>query len=108
MSYLILHGWSSFMDNIERLSITLTAEQAKLVRSAVKSGEFATTSEVIRDALRGWQTRRRSGAEQIAEYRKLWKEGIESGFAEDGEVVMERLLKRFKTKAAKAKRRRSA
>ena len=96
------------MDNIEKLSITLTAEQAKLVRSAVKSGEFATTSEVIRDALRGWQLRRRSATEQVAEYRRLWKEGIESGPSEQGEVVMERLAKRFKGKAAKAKRRRSA
>lgn len=96
------------MDNIEKLSITLTAEQAKLVRGAVKSGEFATTSEVIRDALRGWQLRRRSEAEQVVHYRQLWKEGIESGPARDGEAVMERLLKRFKAKAAKAKPRRSA
>lgn len=93
------------MDNIEKLSITLTAEQAKAVRAAVKAGEFATTSEVIRDALRDWQLRRQMEGEQIAEYRRLWKEGIESGPAEDGHVVMKRLLKRYAGKAPKRRRR---
>lgn len=90
------------MDNIEKLSITLTTEQAELIRSAVKSGEFATTSEVIRDALRGWQLRRRVEAEQIAEYRRLWEEGIKGPF-HDGPTAMARLIKRAKAKVGKSK-----
>lgn len=95
------------MDNVEKISITLTAEQAKLVRAAVKSGAFATTSEVIRDALRDWQLKRRLEDEQITEYRRLWAEGIASGPSEDGEVVMARILKKLKAKVRKPPRQRS-
>ncbi len=37
---------------IEKLSITLPDELARLVRSKVASGNYASNSEVIRDALR--------------------------------------------------------
>lgn len=90
------------MDNIEKLSITLTAEQAKLVRAAVKAGEFATTSEVIRDALRDWQLRRQMEGEQIAEYRRLWKEGVKGPFS-DGPTAMRRIEKRLKAAIAPRK-----
>lgn len=94
------------MDNVEKLSITLTAEQAKLVRGAVKSGEFATTSEVIRDALRDWQFRRRLETEQITEYRKLWEEGIKGPFS-DGPTAMRRVEKHLKSVIAARKPRRA-
>jgi len=55
-----------------KLSITLPAKQAAHVRKAVKSGAFASNSEVIVDALRAW--------EQESEYlRKAWQEGLDSG-----------------------------
>ena len=40
------------MSAVEKLSIALTPEQATLVRQVVESGEYASSSEVIRDALR--------------------------------------------------------
>mgnify|MGYP001604329124 FL=1 len=40
------------MSTVEKLSIALTPEMAKEVRTAVDSGEYASSSEVIRDALR--------------------------------------------------------
>jgi antitoxin ParD1/3/4 len=45
------------MQPIERLSITLPAEMARMIRARVEDGAYATTSEVIRDALRLWQER---------------------------------------------------
>ena len=45
--------------NAEKLSITLPAEMAKLVREKVSSGAYGSNSEVIREALRGWLARDR-------------------------------------------------
>lgn len=72
------------MASVEKISIALTPEFAGLIREAVASGEYASTSEVIRDALRGWKARR---AEQdldiqdldTQEVRRLWRDGIASG-----------------------------
>ncbi len=43
---------------IKRLTITLPAEMAALVRGAVDRGDYASSSEVVRDALRDWKTKR--------------------------------------------------
>lgn len=42
------------MQRVEKLSITLPTEMARLVREKVSSGAYGSTSEVIRTALRGW------------------------------------------------------
>lgn len=51
------------MDQTEKLSISLPASLAKLVRDKVKSGAYASNSEFIRDALRTFQLKE---AEQAA------------------------------------------
>jgi antitoxin ParD1/3/4 len=43
--------------NAEKLSITLPADMAQMVRSHVATGAYASNSEVIRDALRLWNDR---------------------------------------------------
>jgi antitoxin ParD1/3/4 len=45
--------------NAEKLSITLPADMAQMIRDQVASGTYASNSEVIRDALRLWQDRAR-------------------------------------------------
>jgi antitoxin ParD1/3/4 len=67
------------MANVEKLSIALTPEMAGLVRQAVASGEYATTSEVVREALREWKQRRALQPRDIEELRLLWEEGLASG-----------------------------
>ncbi len=67
------------MAAIEKISVALPADMLELVRQAVKSGDYATTSEVIREALREWKGRRETREEAITELRKLWQEGIDSG-----------------------------
>lgn len=69
------------MATVEKISIALTEDLAALVRKAVESGDYASTSEVIRDALRDWKLKRAAREEQIAELRRLWQEGIDSGVA---------------------------
>jgi antitoxin ParD1/3/4 len=67
------------MATVEKVSIALTRDMATLVRQAVESGEYASGSEVVRDALRDWKTKRELRAQQIEDLRRLWHEGIESG-----------------------------
>jgi antitoxin ParD1/3/4 len=67
------------MATIEKISVALPKDMLELVKGAVKSGNYATTSEVIREALREWKVRRETREEAISELRKLWQEGIDSG-----------------------------
>lgn len=67
------------MPTVEKISIALTQDMAALVRQAVESGEYASSSEVIRDALRDWKRKRALQEQQIEELRRLWNDGIQSG-----------------------------
>jgi antitoxin ParD1/3/4 len=62
-----------------KISISLTDEHARLVDDAVASGDYASSSEVIRDALRDWRSRRLLG--------RLWDEGVASGRADGTETI---------------------
>jgi antitoxin ParD1/3/4 len=48
----------TIMPGIERLTITLPTEMAHLVKRAVQGGDYASASEVIREALREWRWKR--------------------------------------------------
>lgn len=67
------------MASIEKISVALPSDMLELVKQAVKSGDYATTSEVIREALREWKGRRETREEAISELRRLWQEGVDSG-----------------------------
>jgi antitoxin ParD1/3/4 len=67
------------MANVEKLSIALTTEMARLVRGAVESGEYASNSDVVLEALREWEKRRALRQDDVEELRRLWAEGLASG-----------------------------
>jgi antitoxin ParD1/3/4 len=67
------------MSNVSKVSVALTAELAALVSQAVESGEYATGSEVIREALREWKQRRSLQRHERERLQELWAEGIISG-----------------------------
>jgi antitoxin ParD1/3/4 len=69
------------MANIEKVSIALTSEQIAALRAAVDAGEYATTSEIVREALRDWQLKRELQRDDIKRLRRLWDEGKASGRA---------------------------
>ncbi|MEA3140219.1 MAG: antitoxin ParD1/3/4 [Gammaproteobacteria bacterium] len=71
------------MANVEKISIALPAEMATLVRRAVETGDYASSSEVIREALREWKARRAARTDAISEIRRLWDEGMKSGLSKD-------------------------
>ena len=57
------------MTTIERLTITLPADMAGMVRGAVAGGDYASTSEVIREALRDWKMKRELQRRRFAELK---------------------------------------
>jgi antitoxin ParD1/3/4 len=44
------------------------------LRQAVDTGEYASSSEVVRDALRDWTRKRQLQQNGVAELRQLWQE----------------------------------
>lgn len=67
------------MAQVDKRSITLSPDLATAVDEAVAAGEYASASEVIRDALRGWKERRDLFGHTLEELRALVREGDESG-----------------------------
>src|ERR1700735_3235157 len=64
------------MADIERLTITLPADMAGLVKGAVDDGDYASSSEVIREALRDWKMKRELRLGQLAELKAEIDRGL--------------------------------
>lgn len=91
------------MSKLERITVTMPEEMAAKMRAAVESGEYATTSEIVREALRDWneyQERRRLKLEQI---RAMIADG-EKGPFRDGEEVMSELIEKYQKLAEKERK----
>lgn len=65
------------MTTAEKISIALPPEMVAIVRNAVATGEYASSSEVIRDALRDWTHKRTLRQQGIAQLRQLWQEALQ-------------------------------
>ena len=83
------------MGTVEKISIALPPDMVKLVRDAVESGEYASSSEVIREALRAWKFRRKVETLEADELREILREGAESGIGIDADMVFARLRSKY-------------
>lgn len=80
--------------NAEKLSITLPAEMVRLIREKVDLGAYASNSEVIREALRGWMERE----SRLAALDAAIAHGLadaKAGRVQEVETVRQELGKRF-------------
>jgi antitoxin ParD1/3/4 len=73
------------MGKIEKISVSLTEEQLADVQSAIDSGDYASTSEVVREALREWRDQRTRKEAALTELTQLIAEAQASGY-EDGSI----------------------
>ena len=80
------------MAAIERMTITVPAEMAATLRQTVAGGEYASTSEVVREALRDWTRRRDAEQRDLAALLDAIRAGIDSGPAIAAEDVYAELL----------------
>lgn len=83
------------MSKLERITITMPEEMAAKLREAVNAGGYATTSEIVREALRDWsdeQDRRALGLERL---RRLITEAEQSELL-DGAAVLAELRDKYR------------
>lgn len=83
------------MADIERLTITLPSDMAAAIKGAIADGDYASTSEVIREALRDWKLRRALQLQELGALQADIDKGL-TDLAEgrvkdfDAERIMER------------------
>ena len=53
------------MEPAEKISITVSPEMLQVIRESVAAGEYGSTSEAVRDAVRLWQRQRFEDAERL-------------------------------------------
>src|SRR5262245_41686531 len=83
---------------IERLTVALPAEMAALVKSAVEDGDYASVSEVFRDALRDWKYKRGLESFEAEEIRRAVAQGLQdlkAGRTKSAESVLQRLESKY-------------
>jgi antitoxin ParD1/3/4 len=84
------------MSKLERITVTMPAEMAAKLRAAVEEGSYATSSEIVREAVRAWVGKEDRRQAEIARIRALIAEGEASEML-DGETV----LKEFEEEVAR-------
>ncbi|ARN83434.1 ribbon-helix-helix domain-containing protein [Methylocystis bryophila] len=89
------------MANVQKLSVALTPEIIAMLKEAVASGEYTSTSEVVRDALRCWKAQRTAHEVDAEELRRLWREGVASETSIEGEAVFHRLREKYASQPKK-------
>jgi len=90
------------MGSVEKVSVALTNEQISALKAAVDAGEYATTSEIVREAVRDWQLKRELRQEDIRRLRQMWDDGVASGSA--GELDLKKLRKEARKRLESRKR----
>ncbi len=66
------------MPNIDRLTITMPTDMVAMVKAAIEDGDYASTSEVVREALRDWRIKRSLQLQELASL----KNDIDKGLAD--------------------------
>jgi antitoxin ParD1/3/4 len=88
----------------EKLSITLPADMARMVRDKVEGGAYASNSEVIREALRVWQEREAVKAHRMEEIREKIADSVNDPRPSLTDKEVNRRLKKLHQKTVRARR----
>ena len=67
----------------DKMTIAGPTELAETIREAVRSGEYASPAVLIREALRAWTCVREDADTATAYFRKLVRDGLDSGIAQE-------------------------
>jgi antitoxin ParD1/3/4 len=87
------------MPNIERMTIALPIEMADSVRHAISMGDYASSSEVFRDALREWKLKRMRQEQELNAIGTGISQGLEdlkAGNVKSAEAVLSRLERKYR------------
>jgi antitoxin ParD1/3/4 len=61
----------------EKISITLTPEMNRMIKQRVEAGDFGSTSELIREALRVWKQRDEEHQQKLAALKARVQKSID-------------------------------
>ncbi len=87
------------MPAVERMTVTMPAEMAETLRRTVAGGEYASTSEVVREALREWTRARDAERRDLDALRAAIRAGLDSGPGLPADQVFAELRARYADKA---------
>lgn len=87
------------MASVERMTITMPIEMAETLRQTVSGGEYASTSEIVREALRGWIRSRDAERQDLEVLRAAIKAGLDSGQGVPADQVFAELRARYASQA---------
>jgi antitoxin ParD1/3/4 len=87
------------MPAVERLTVTMPAEMAETLRRTVAGGEYASTSEVVREAVREWTRARDAERRDLDALRAAIRVGLDSGPGIPADQVFAELRARYADKA---------
>lgn len=87
------------MGAVERMTITMPAELANTLRQTVAGGEYASTSEVVREALRDWTRNRDTERRELEALRAAIRTGLDSGPGIPADQVFAELRARYAAKS---------
>jgi antitoxin ParD1/3/4 len=77
---------------------------AASVRKAVETGEYASSSEVVRDALHEWTRMRDLRQQSLVELRTLWRQAVEEKTqAAPADEMLDRLENKYQALADAAR-----
>lgn len=79
----------------QKITVSISSEMLAEIKAAVEAGEFANTSEAVRDALRHWRRSRTVIALNDEELRRIVAEGRTSGAPVDGKTALRRLRAKY-------------
>ncbi|MER0237376.1 type II toxin-antitoxin system ParD family antitoxin [Fulvimarina sp. MAC8] len=88
------------MSSIERMTITMPAEMAATLKALVAEGEYASASEVVREALREWTRSHDTNHRELMALREAIRVGDESGKSIPAEEVYAELRALIASKRA--------
>lgn len=87
------------MQTAEKISITMTPEMLRSIRESVDAGEYASTSEVIRHAMRLWQRDRDEHAERMEAIRARLRRSLDDPHPDLSLEEVEEQMEAFIAKA---------
>jgi antitoxin ParD1/3/4 len=84
------------MPSVEKISVALPPEMVSMVHEAVGAGEYSSSSELVREALRDWSRKRALRAQGMDELRKVWRQAMEdNSTGVSPQDVFERLERKY-------------
>lgn len=87
------------MPSAERMTITMPTDMAEALRQTVAGGEYASTSEVVREALRDWTRSRNAELRDLEVLRNAINAGLDSGPSTPADQVFAELRVRYADKS---------